>query len=253
VFLAIIVVVLALTAGPSGKVRLVEFGSLDSNEIGDTLAGIFAPLAFIWIVVTVFLQSQELAEQRRELILTRDELRLSREALEKQVAASQAQAEIFKDEKLTRDQARTFSEFEAIVEQIVRVATSRGVVFAHWGFTKEIGSGDLEHKSHALISSPTDFRNIQDRVDLVRELAESINLAQSNALTLLKGGWTITESPSLANDFDYLRAMIESASSLESELSEADRYRAVSLNLDQLLLEIQVTQEHHEFKKIWDN
>ncbi|WP_395540682.1 putative phage abortive infection protein [Neotabrizicola sp. sgz301269] len=45
---------------------------LDSppNEIGDTLAGFAGALAFIWIVVTVWLQSHELSEQRKEITTT---------------------------------------------------------------------------------------------------------------------------------------------------------------------------------------
>lgn len=42
--------------------------SVSSSELGDTLAGIFAPLAFVWLAGTVFIQSQELRAQREELI-----------------------------------------------------------------------------------------------------------------------------------------------------------------------------------------
>ncbi|MEX0308289.1 MAG: putative phage abortive infection protein [Ruegeria sp.] len=40
--------------------------SASPNEIGDTLAGFAGTLAFIWIVVTVWLQAEELQEQRLE-------------------------------------------------------------------------------------------------------------------------------------------------------------------------------------------
>lgn len=43
------------------------------NEWGDFAAGAFAPLAFLWLVVAVVLQSSELREQREELRLTRQE------------------------------------------------------------------------------------------------------------------------------------------------------------------------------------
>ena len=49
-----------------------------TNELGDFLAGAFAPLAFIWLAGTVFIQSRELAEQREELRLTREEHELAR-------------------------------------------------------------------------------------------------------------------------------------------------------------------------------
>ena len=45
------------------------FWSLDPNEVGDTFAGLFGSLAFVWIVVTVFLQGNELRDQRKEFTL----------------------------------------------------------------------------------------------------------------------------------------------------------------------------------------
>ncbi|WP_299880980.1 putative phage abortive infection protein [uncultured Sulfitobacter sp.] len=51
--------------GPKNK--LEEFLELKPSEMGDTLAGIFAALALVWIIVTVFLQSNELKEQRKVL------------------------------------------------------------------------------------------------------------------------------------------------------------------------------------------
>lgn len=43
-----------------------NFWNQPPNEIGDTFAGLFGSLAFVWIVVTVFLQGHELREQRAE-------------------------------------------------------------------------------------------------------------------------------------------------------------------------------------------
>jgi len=70
------------------------FPCMPPGEIGDSLAGIFAPLAFLWLVAAVLVQSQELQEQRRELKLTRTEFELSRDvAIEsKSVAEAQAKA-----------------------------------------------------------------------------------------------------------------------------------------------------------------
>jgi hypothetical protein len=102
--LGCLVVFLGLQLGADGRTRYVEFLGSPPNAIGDTLAGIFAPLAFIWIVVTVFLQSHELSEQKKELSLTRDELKLAREAQEAQLKVMQKQADIFDDEKMRRDE-----------------------------------------------------------------------------------------------------------------------------------------------------
>lgn len=43
------------------------------NEVGDALAGFAGALAFVWIIVTVAMQSIELREQREELSRTREQ------------------------------------------------------------------------------------------------------------------------------------------------------------------------------------
>ncbi|WP_299924197.1 hypothetical protein [uncultured Pelagimonas sp.] len=51
--------------------ELSELKVREHNELGDFLAGVFAPLAFFWLGGTVFIQTKELAEQRKELSQTR--------------------------------------------------------------------------------------------------------------------------------------------------------------------------------------
>lgn len=63
------------------------------NEIGDFLAGAFAPLAFLWLVVTVLVQAQELREQRKEVRLSRKEFELNRQVAEETRKEIAAQAE----------------------------------------------------------------------------------------------------------------------------------------------------------------
>ena len=55
--------------------------------MGDFLAGLFTPLAFLWLVYGYFLQSKELRLQRKELSLTRDQLGKQTELLQEQVTA----------------------------------------------------------------------------------------------------------------------------------------------------------------------
>ena len=47
--------------------RIGDIAKLDPNEFGDFLAGVFAPLAFLWIVVGYLQQSAELRLQVAEL------------------------------------------------------------------------------------------------------------------------------------------------------------------------------------------
>ena len=78
------------------------------NELGDTLAGIFAPLAFIWLAGTVVIQSQELKAQREEIRrsntafeLQAKEMEATTKFIETQTIIMQAQ-----DEDRKADEAR---------------------------------------------------------------------------------------------------------------------------------------------------
>jgi len=102
------------------RTNLLWFLDAPPNEIGDTIAGVFATLAFVWIVVTVFLQSAELAEQRKELELTRTELQLAREAQEAQLQVMQKQAEIFEDEKKQREWDRIEKVLDGLLVDLAR-------------------------------------------------------------------------------------------------------------------------------------
>jgi hypothetical protein len=73
-----------------------EFGALGPNEIGDFLAGVSSPLAFLWLVLGFFQQGLELRASREALILQARELGNSVEQQKELVEVSrrQLQAEI---------------------------------------------------------------------------------------------------------------------------------------------------------------
>ncbi|MER9073390.1 hypothetical protein NKH80_11270 [Mesorhizobium sp. M0904] len=80
--------------GNSGPDSLLPINkaSLALNTFGDFVAGICAPLAFLWLFVATMVQSQELALQRQELRLTRREFELNRDILKQQAEEARAQA-----------------------------------------------------------------------------------------------------------------------------------------------------------------
>ncbi len=80
-------------ASMTGSECLSSIPCLDPNEWGDLLAGLFAPIAFLWLVATVWIQSDELRLQREELALTRVEMEHTREVLTQQAEESRRQAE----------------------------------------------------------------------------------------------------------------------------------------------------------------
>ncbi len=63
---------------------LNDYTSLKLNEKGDLLAGIFSPLAFLWLVYGYLQQGQELKQNTKALTLQGDELRTSNESFKKQ-------------------------------------------------------------------------------------------------------------------------------------------------------------------------
>ncbi len=92
--------------------------SSDPNEVGDTLAGFAGALAFVWIIVTVWLQSKELAAQREVLRLTRDEMEEQRKATQDMARSLAAQASIFEDEKKSRDESQAAEQMHQILRNL---------------------------------------------------------------------------------------------------------------------------------------
>jgi len=82
--------------------KLSDLADMPLNEIGDFLAGVFSPLAFLWLVLGFLQQGRELkastdaltlqAEELRASVLQQEELvRVSRQQHEEEVKARQAE------------------------------------------------------------------------------------------------------------------------------------------------------------------
>lgn len=84
------------TAEPISRWR--AFWQSPPNNFGDALAGIFAPLAFLWLVVATFLQKEELISQRHELEQSRKALQLQAQELNASVEQLSLQTTIMKNE-----------------------------------------------------------------------------------------------------------------------------------------------------------
>lgn len=95
---------------------------LDLNEVGDFFAGLAGPLAFIWLVVAVIVQSRELAAQREELKLNRQELKLNRKEyqLNRKVLAEQG-VEQKKQTEMLETQSEVTNKAAMIEELNVRI------------------------------------------------------------------------------------------------------------------------------------
>lgn len=79
--------------------ELNAFMKLELNAKGDFLAGIFAPLAFLWLVYGYYQQGQELKQNTEALRLQAEELKNSVEQQIQQFDLSSQQFAIFKEKK----------------------------------------------------------------------------------------------------------------------------------------------------------
>jgi len=112
--------VLAILAGSSycetnaGEVEICvskfeKFLTSSPNEIGDTLAGIAGSLAFLWIIITVLIQAQELKAQREVLALQAKELKAQREVL----SAQKEELTLSRQERIKTNETMSFQLFES--------------------------------------------------------------------------------------------------------------------------------------------
>ena len=99
-----------------------HFMHASPNEIGDTLAGFAGALAFVWIIVTVWLQSRELAAQREELRMTREELVEQRKATQEMAHSMSVQAEALEFQFAQSKEEKTFEVVKELLEDIFEYA-----------------------------------------------------------------------------------------------------------------------------------
>lgn len=112
--------------------KFAAFWSAPPNEIGDTLAGFAGALAFVWIIVTVMLQSKELKAQREELRLTRSEMEQQREATQDMARSMALQADIFEQEKLDRQMLRADEDLNGLLEDLFLAFRRNGIASLIW-------------------------------------------------------------------------------------------------------------------------
>lgn len=126
-------------SGEDRMIRIVHLWHEPFNVWGDTLAGIAGVLAFLWIIITVHIQSRELRAQQEQLALTREELAETRKATQ-DMALSQAdqvnilkeQGAIFEDEQRQRREDRAEKLLEQLLEELVLLARNEDELTRTW-------------------------------------------------------------------------------------------------------------------------
>jgi len=196
----------------------------DVNEWGDFWAGTFSPLAFIWLVVAVFLQSMELREQRQELALTRLEFKENRAVAQAQSDESKRQAEFIGEQtKLLQAQEsrNKAEESEAIFNAAVEVLVATLINYDHiWYFETDDPTAILHFRLHP-------YRNDSDR----RVVIAAGQHVRKELKTLSQRKTFRTTSP-----YDFARAFraVVKALAAYQDLDERSRSLAQALELKRL-------------------
>ncbi|WP_299293291.1 hypothetical protein [uncultured Tateyamaria sp.] len=217
--------------------RFDTFLKASPNEIGDTLAGFAGSLAFIWIIVTVLLQSRELAAQREELTLTRKEMQEQRAATQEMAKSMGAQAEIFKDEQIQRRELQAGllfrEELELISSLLIRyrneivVSAKRGPPLGNLASYFFNGSDRFGVKL-CLLSVPDQIA-LADKFAFINDYSESVYAA---LVDLIDRKAIITKS-NYKMTFGEIAGRIRDAANRFQTLSSADRNFAVRTRIDE--------------------
>ncbi|CAM3923049.1 hypothetical protein PHIN109289_16795 [Phaeobacter inhibens] len=202
------------------------------NEIGDTFAGIAGVLAFLWIIITVWLQSQELAAQREELAATRSELKLAREAQEQQVAVMKEQAEVFRGEQAQRREHRAKELLERRLEHIEAIMKRGSDPHLIFGLRK---NGNSQPERVDLSSGLTS--EINTDVFLSRVIERFLQ-ASRHWRGQVANGWEVTNRKFEKSRFDKMAELLARVVEDSANLSEAEQERLQAMQLDQFLVEI---------------
>jgi hypothetical protein len=113
-----------------------EIKTMKLNEFGDFLAGFSAPLAFLWLIVAVFMQRQELQLQRLELEHSRDVLKVQLEELRASAEKLDAQTNLIASQNETLQATNEFSRWEnqvvVTIKEMNRLAEGRGQITASY-------------------------------------------------------------------------------------------------------------------------
>ncbi|WP_170440180.1 hypothetical protein [Ruegeria arenilitoris] len=185
------------------------------NEIGDTLAGFAGTLAFIWIVVTVWLQAEELQEQRKEFIKMADAQREQAEIMD-------VQKDIFLKEQKQREEIEAKEELESLKQRLFRQLEVFGETPLRWNWSGDEGSCELgiECREH----------DREERIDMFclrLHQAQGYFLPAETSFQL-----NFLRKPVVPRSASFIASTLQQIKKVLPNLSQAQQIRAQDLGLD---------------------
>ncbi|WP_052201906.1 hypothetical protein [Ensifer sp. ZNC0028] len=213
------------------------------NEWGDFLAGTSAPLAFLWLVLAVLLQSAELRAQRQELELTREEMKESRNVMSAQAAEARKHAGFIEKQTGMLEQDRSDRQIEAVFDAHVALLATRLRQYAK-AFTF-LSSTSEQFRLISPRDFPDDQRSIADTVSALRTALRN-RRGQSNTPMPL----TAVYPYDLARVVEAAEACWRASKSLPTP----SRVKAEAMELDELnrqVVEIKSAMANYPSDRTW--
>ncbi len=160
---------------------------LSPNEVGDWLAGGFAPLAFIGLMAAVLLQSFELGAQRQELSDTREVfkdqtklLRLQIHEAERSGNLFEQQTEILKDEQLSRKKSENHDVILKLSEKLGAIPGIRITWKSDRDENDQLRSSQFWQE--AKVSGKTDTLSIKKLTKFIQKLEDDFKQANKKCI-----------------------------------------------------------------------
>lgn len=130
-----------------------SFAGLKANQVGDSLAGFFAPLAFLWIIVAYLQQGDELQQNTEALRLQEKRLAAQVEESRRHVETARQRLELERERRLQAQESRK-EQLQPGFESAG--GSSRGGV--PWTMKVEVGGGSAQDIAVALGGKSLDVK-----------------------------------------------------------------------------------------------
>lgn len=223
------------------------FWESSPNEVGDTLAGFAGALAFIWLIATVWLQSQELSEQRNELKEQRIATQGMADAMDKQVQLLSVQGSIFEDEQRQRKEQQDRLLLDERIESFSQLLLSDEISNSRWGFaaSEHDWCYSTKGKTHTVQISPA--RKSGETFDdwAARHPKHIFDLP--SVLNESRGTSAYHYFPPKPEILDKIVTKLLQIETQESSLSETHLERISRLNVRELINSFKMLQSNTEF------
>lgn len=174
-----------------GLVDFEKLKELQPNALGDTLAGISASIAFIWVIASIFIQAQEISMQSKEISELSDSSEAQAKAL---IRSAQTQSILLLDRKQDEAAPWIANRLEIIAQSIMEIVRDHTEVVEPIDFLAAPRSG-LKHILGGLLKEEpaNSISDFIERCDLVDGLNYDLFLRVSSVVYQAREIWKVNK------------------------------------------------------------